>query len=53
MLLWPNTINGIRYFLIDELSFTTKDIGLIFTISSLIYIVYMFFMNTFFSNYTL
>ena len=53
MLLWPNTINGIRYFLIDQLGFTTKDIGLIFTISSLFYVVYMFFMNTFFSDYSL
>jgi MFS family permease len=52
MLLWPNTINGIRYFLIDNLSFTTNDIGLIFTLSSLLYILYMFFMNTFFQNYT-
>ena len=53
MLLWPNTINGLRYFLIDDLLFTTKDVGLIFTISSLFYVVYMFFMNTFFSNYSL
>ncbi len=53
MLLWPNTINGLRYFLIDDLLFSTTDIGLIFTISSLFYVVYMFFMNTFFSNYTL
>ena len=53
MLLWPNTINGLRYFLIDTLAFSTKDIGLIFTISSLFYVVYMFFMNTFFSNYSL
>lgn len=53
MLLWPNTINAIRYFLIDVLYFTTKDIGMIFTISSLVYIVYMFFMNTFFRTYSL
>lgn len=53
MLLWPNTINAIRYFLIDVLYFTTKDIGMIFTIASLVYIVYMFFMNTFFRNYSL
>lgn len=53
MLLWPNTINGIRYFLIDVLYFTTKDVGMIFTISSLVYIVYMFFMNTFFRTYSL
>jgi hypothetical protein len=52
LLLWPNTINGIRYFLIDDLGFTTADIGTIFTLSSLLYIVYMFFMNTFFSNYS-
>lgn len=51
MLLWPNTINGIRYFLIDDLRFSTADIGIIFTLSSLLYIVYMFFMNTFFSSY--
>jgi predicted MFS family arabinose efflux permease len=53
MLLWPNTINGIRYFLIDNLDFTTNDIGLIFTLSSLLYVLYMFFMNTFFKSYTL
>lgn len=53
MLLWPNTINALRYFLIDTLHFSTKDVGLIFTISSLVYIVYMFFMNTFFRNYSL
>ena len=52
ILLWPNTINGIRYFLIDNLQFSTNDIGLIFTLSSLFYIIYMFFMNTFFQNYT-
>ncbi len=53
ILLWPNTINGLRYFLIDTLHFSPKDIGLIFTIASLAYVVYMFFMNSFFSNYTL
>ena len=52
-LLWPNTINALRYFLIDNLGFTTKDIGIIFTLSSLSYVVYMFFMNTFFNNYSL
>ena len=53
MLLWPNTINGVRYYLIDELGITTRDIGLIFTLSSLFYVVYMFFMNTFFADYSL
>ncbi len=53
ILLWPNTINGLRYFLIDNLHFDPRDIGLIFTIASLFYVVYMFFMNSFFSNYTL
>lgn len=52
MLLWPNTINGIRYYLIDDLGFSTADIGALFTLSSLLYIVYMFFMNTFFSSYS-
>lgn len=51
MLLWPNTINGIRYFLIDNLGFSTNDIGIIYTLSSFLYIVYFFFMNTFFKGY--
>lgn len=53
MLVWPNTINGLRYYLIDALHFTTQDIGMIFTLSSLLYVAYMFFMNTFFPHYTL
>ena len=53
MLIWPNTISGMRYFLINQLGFTTTNIGMIFTISSLFYIVYMFFLNTFYSNYSL
>ena len=53
MLIWPNTINGLRYFLIDQLQFTTRDVGIIFTLGSLFYVVYMFFMNTFFSQYSL
>lgn len=53
MLVWPNTINGLRYYLIDSLNFTTQDIGLIFTLSSVLYIAYMFLMNTFFPHYTL
>jgi len=53
ILLWPNTINGLRYFLIDDLKFDPETIGLIFTIASLAYVVYMFFMNSFFNNYTL
>lgn len=51
MLIWPNTINGLRYYLINELNFSTKDIGIIFTISSILYISYIFFMNTFFPDY--
>lgn len=51
MLVWPNTISGVRYYLIDTLGFTTYDIGTIFTLSSLFYIVYMFFLNTFYANY--
>jgi hypothetical protein len=53
LLSWPNTINGIRYFLIDHLHMSTYDIGLIFTIGSLVYIIYMNVMNMFFSDYTL
>lgn len=51
MLVWPNTISGVRYYLIDTLGFTSYDIGTIFTLSSLFYLVYMFFLNTFYSNY--
>lgn len=53
LLSWPNTINGIRYFLIDHLHMSTYDIGLIFTIGSLFYIGYMNAMNIWFSDYTL
>lgn len=51
MLVWPNTISGVRYYLIDTLGFSTYDIGTIFTLSSLFYLIYMFFLNTFFPNY--
>lgn len=51
MLVWPNTISGVRYYLIDTLGFTTYDIGTIFTLGSLLYLIYMFFLNTFFPNY--
>lgn len=51
LLVWPNTISGVRYFLIDTLGFTSYDIGTIFTLSSLFYLVYMFFLNTFYANY--
>lgn len=53
LLAWPNTINGVRYFLIDHLDMTTHDIGLIFTLGSFIYIIYMYVMNKCCSNYTL
>ena len=53
LLTWPNTINGVRYFLIDHLAMTTMDIGMIFTISSVFYIIYMFLMNNLVPNYSL
>ena len=53
MLVWPNTINGLRYYLIDALSFSTQQIGMIFTLSSMFYVAYMFLMNTFFPTYTM
>jgi hypothetical protein len=53
LLTWPNTINGVRYFLIDHLDMSTYDIGLIFTIGSIFYIAYMFIMNNWLSDYTL
>lgn len=53
ILAWPNTINGLRYFLIDHLGFTTMDIGMIFTISSVFYIIYMYLLGNLFSNYTM
>ena len=52
MLLWPNTINGIRYFLIDQLGFSTTDIGKLFTLSSLFYVLFMFILNTWYKNYS-
>lgn len=53
LLAWPNTINGLRYFLIDHLGFTTMDIGMIFTISSVFYIIYMFLLSNVCSNYSM
>ena len=51
LLSWPNTINGLRYFLIDHLNMSTYDIGMIFTLSSVVYIIYMEIMNRFCSDY--
>lgn len=53
LLAWPNTINGVRYFLIDHLHMSTYDIGVIFTLGSVLYIAYMFIMNRWLSDYTM
>lgn len=51
MLLWPNTISGLRYYLIDTLGMSSSTIGSVFTIASAFYLVYMFLLNRFFPNY--
>lgn len=51
LLLWPNTISGVRYYLIDNAGMTAYDIGTIFTLSSFLYLAYMFLLNAFFPNY--